>query len=49
MNQLDLFQPVSLSSYRKQERIMPTTKPVQQLAVTTKTIEQAIKLLKATG
>lgn len=28
---------------------MPTTKPVQQLAVTTKTIEQAIKLLKATG
>ena len=28
---------------------MPTTKPVQQLAITTKSIEQAIKLLSATG
>lgn len=28
---------------------MNTTKPVQQLAITAKTIEQAIKLLKATG
>ena len=46
MQQLDLFQPVSPSS---QERIMPPTKPVQHLAVTTKSIEQAIKLLKATG
>jgi hypothetical protein len=49
MTQLDLFQPVSLSSYNRQEHLMSTTKPVQQLAITAKTIEQAIKLLKATG
>jgi hypothetical protein len=51
MSQLDLFQPVSLSSYRKQEHIMEQTKPVQQQlpAITLKTIEQAIRLLNATG
>jgi hypothetical protein len=47
MEQRDLFQPVSPSS---QERIMEPTKPVQQLpAITMKTIEQAIRLLTATG